>query len=90
MTTEDLLVEQHIQAYESRLKHIDELLEKAEAAAPGSEEVAELTAQRQKAADALAQFKEKSLEEWAREGGPMVIWDLVAERLEKFIERLEK
>lgn len=90
MTTEDLLVEQHIREYESRLKHVDELLAKASKAAPDSEEVAQLSRERGRLADTLAQMKEKSLEEWAREGGPMVIWDLVADRLERFIERLGK
>jgi len=95
MSTDEQLVERNILYYEARLKHIDELFEKA-SKAPGAgtpevdKELAELKAERSKLADELAQMQEKSLEEWAKEGGPMVIWDLLAERLEKLVERLEK
>lgn len=93
MTTDEQLVERNILRYEARLKHVDELFEKAHKmaknAAPGaSEELAELKKERGKLADDLDKLKQKSLEEWAKEGGPMVIWDLLAERLEKLIERL--
>ncbi len=95
MTTDEQLAERNILHYEARLKHIDELFEKA-SKAPGAEapetsrELAELKEERGKLVDTLEQIKEKSLEAWAKEGGPMVIWDLVAERLEKLVERLEK
>ncbi len=94
MSTDEQLVERNIRYYEARLKHIDELFEKASKAAAGTpgadKELAELKAERSKLADELAQMKEKSLEEWAKEGGPMVIWDVLAERLENLVERLEK
>ena len=92
MTTDEQLVERNILHYEARLKHVDELFEKAhKAAAPeASEELAELKKERGKLADDLEKLKQKSLEEWAKEGGPMVIWDLLAERVEKLVERLEK
>ncbi len=95
MTTDEQLVERNILHYEARLKHVDELFEKAhkavETTAPeASEELNELKKERGKLADDLEKLKQKSLEEWAKEGGPMVIWDLLAERLEKLVERLEK
>jgi len=93
MTSRDDLVERRILQYEARMKRIDELLAKAKAAATKAEaheELAQLHGEREKLADALEQIKEKSLEEWAREGGPMVIWDLIAERVERLVERLEK
>jgi len=92
MTTDEQLVERNILHYEARLKHVDELFEKAHKAVEpeASEELAELKKERAKLADDLEKLKQKSLEEWAKEGGPMVIWDLLAERLEKLVERLEK
>lgn len=95
MTTDDQLVERNIRFYEARLKHIDELFEKAskaaETATPDvSKELAELKEKRGELVDTLKLLEEKSREEWAKEGGPMVIWDVVAERLEKLVERLEK
>jgi len=95
MTTDEQLVESNILHYEARQKHIDELFEKASKAAgtaapEASKELAKLKEEHGKLVDDLEKLKEKSLEDWAKEGGPMVIWDLLAERLEKLVESLEK
>jgi len=42
-----------------------------------------------KLTEQMAQIKQLSAEEWAKKRGPMVVWDLVAQRLEKLLERLE-
>lgn len=93
MNTEDQLAEVHVREYESRMKHIDELIAKAEAAealAPEHQaELAALKGHRAKLADALDQIQRTSLAEWAQKGGPMILWDLVAERVEKLVEHLE-
>ncbi|HEC18828.1 MAG TPA: hypothetical protein ENI97_05735 [Gammaproteobacteria bacterium] len=93
MTTEEQLVESHVQEYNARLKRIDELIGRADNVEnPNPEDVAELSKlkkERNKLANQLLDIKALSAAEWAKEGGPMVIWDLVAERLEKLVERLE-
>ena len=100
MTREDLLVEQHIREYESRLKHLDEMIEKAEkgvAEAPEKEEMKADLAKMQKARDKLAshyeQMKLKPGEKWEVEeiekSGPMGIWDVLAQDLEHLLKRLK-
>jgi hypothetical protein len=89
------LVEQQIRHYESRLKHIDELLERAESS--GHAEVAEtaktLRPQRDEMHGYLEKMRLKSLDDWREEeiekAGPMGIWDAVAQQLENLVERLE-
>lgn len=93
MITEEELVERHIREYESRMKHIDEMIERAsQAVGAGGEEagkeLAELKAERDKLQARLDELRQLSEEEWLKEGGPMVIWDLVALRLEKLLERI--
>jgi len=90
------LAERHIREHEARLKHIDELMGKVdsagqEAAHPSevSEELADLRQERGVLADQLDKLRQKSAEEWAEKGGPMVMWDIVAERLEKLVERVK-
>lgn len=93
MKTEEQLVEKHVMEYASRLKHIDELITRADKAEDQSSthkaELSELKQEREKLAGHLEEIRQQSLEEWAKEGGPMVIWDLVAERLERLVEHLE-
>lgn len=93
MTSENQLVEDHIREYEARLKHIDELFARAsqvENQTPEHQaELSDLKQERAKLTEQMAQIKQLSAEEWAKKGGPMVIWDLVAQRLEKLLERLE-
>ena len=100
MTTIDRLVEQHIIEHESHLKHIDELLERADKGITKSAEPSDLDSQleeirqqREKLVKHIDELKQKTREEWQEDKiedvGPMVIWEAVAKRLEKLVERLE-
>jgi Skp family chaperone for outer membrane proteins len=97
MTKYAHLAEQHIIEFESRLKHIDELLARANEDVTGeehelAEELKELTSKRDELASHLEKMRLKSLEEWQEKeiekAGPMGIWDAVAQQIEKLIERL--
>jgi len=98
MTTKEQLIEQHIREYESRLRHIDELYERARQAAgqtPASgvadDELKDLKAQLSLLRETTQKIRTMPTDEWrsatARAAGPMAIWDIVAQKLEDFIER---
>lgn len=100
MTNKEQLVERHILEYQSRLKHIAELAERAELAAIDfdAEHEARLELQKyQKELDLLrhkaGDIKNMSVEKWREEtkqsAGPMAIWDILAQNLEDFVERHE-
>lgn len=100
MTTKEQLIEQHIREYESRLKHIDELFERAHEAAGQPEDTsrsaAELESLRAQVAllrDTHKEVKEMPIDrlrgDTIRSAGPMAIWDVLAQKLENFIERHE-
>jgi len=80
-------VEQHILEHESRLGHIDELLERA-GETPGVED---LQARRDELAGQLDEMKQKTAEQWQHEelaqAGPMGVWDAVAQEVEKLLEK---
>ena len=97
MATRNQLAEQHILQYESHLKHIDEMLDQANQyieSGDGSkeiiEELTELKNERDELGKYLEDVRQKSPEELENEimrgAGPMAIWDIVAQRLEKLIE----
>lgn len=100
MTTKEQLIEQHIREYESRLKHIDELFERAheavgepdEAGDSGSE-LKELRAQIALLHDTHREVRKQPIDklrgDTVRSAGPMAIWDVLAQKLEDFIERHE-
>ena len=98
MTVIDRMAEQHFLEYESRLKHIDELFTRAKQSRNEREEFDDelnsLRAERLELLSDLNAIKKKSLEEWQTEGiektGPMIIWDVVAKKLEKLVERIEQ
>ena len=101
MTSAERLIEQHVREYESRLKHVDELLTRARSqAASTSEEptiereLAELTESRDELARHVEQLRHsRSLpdqSEGTGKGGPMGVWDAIASQLEQLIERLER
>jgi hypothetical protein len=101
MTTKEQLVEQHIREYESRQKHIDELIERAhEASANLSDdnnlkiELEKVKDQHQELVKQTEKLKKMPLEHWRedtiRNAGPMAIWDVIAQKLEDMVERLEK
>ncbi len=98
MTTKEQLIDQHIREYESRLKHIDELYQQAREATEHlhdeHESRAELQAyaeQRAKLPDDAEAIKTMPVENWRQEttqsAGPMAIWDILAQKLEDFLER---
>jgi hypothetical protein len=100
MTTKEQLIDQHIREYESRLKHIDELYERAHKATEHLDDEHEsrgelkgLAEQRAQLPQDAAQIKTMPVENWRKEtvqsAGPMAIWDIVAQKLEDFLERHE-
>jgi len=100
MTTKEQLIDQHIREYESRLKHIDELYDRAhqvtEHLADGHETRSELKGyaeQRAQLPQSADEIKTMPVENWRQEtvqnAGPMAIWDILAQKLENFLERHE-
>lgn len=100
MTNREELINQHIREYESRLLHIDELYAKADKATAHFDEshesrselnkLAEERLKMQKEAESLKTLDVDTWEEdTIRQAGPMAIWDILAQKLEAFIERHE-
>ena len=100
MTTKEQLIDQHIREYESRLRHIDELYDRAREAAGHPEEATglgselrDLEAQMALLRETTEEIKAMPVDKWrdetARSAGPMAIWDILAQKLENFIERHE-
>ena len=100
MTTKEQLIDQHIREYESRLKHIDELYERAHEATAHLEdeheshsELKDYAVQRSRLQQQADDVKTMPVEKWRTEtvknAGPMAIWDILAQKLEDFIERHE-
>lgn len=97
-----LLVDQHFREYDSRLQHLDKLLEQAQKKAVAqspeqaetSAQLEELKLERDKLAVWLDELKLKSLENWREDeimkAGPMGIWDAVAQQVEKMVEHIER
>lgn len=92
MTTLDELVDRHVKEYNSRLKHIDELAEQAAILEEESHlaELAELKSERNKLADYLKELEQNPSELSLVKSGPMAIWDVIAQRLEKLVEKIDK
>jgi hypothetical protein len=100
MTTKEQLVEQHIREYEARQKHVDELLVRAQEAAKKhtdsgiKSELQQFQEQHGELIKETDKLKEMPLEHWREEtiqsAGPMAIWDVLAQKLEDMVERLEK
>jgi len=100
MTNKEHLIEQHILEYESRMRHIDELYQRAHQAAgkidnadEAQSRLDELAAQRALLQETTDSFKTMPLDRWreatARNAGPMAVWDILAQKLEDFVERHE-
>jgi len=100
MTTKEHLIEQHIREYESRMKHIDELYDRAHQAVGSADEATdkqvrlkELSAQRALLQQTTDHFRTLPVEHWreetVRNSGPMAVWDILAQKLEDFLERHE-
>jgi hypothetical protein len=95
------MVEQHILAYESRQKHMEELLARARAQVGEEPEHAEaradldrITREHSRLSDELVALKRRAPSDWRAEeieqAGPMGIWDALAEQLETLTEKLTK
>ena len=100
MTNEEHLIDQHIREYESRMKHIDELYQRAHQAAVKLDTaddactgLDELTAQRSLLRESTESIKTMPVDKWreatVRYAGPMAVWDILAQKLEDFVERHE-
>ena len=94
------LIEQKVLAYESRLKHIDELIDQAENHVDSSEQSDEIAdelrmikSMRDQLADRHEYIDELSSSNWQSEtiehAGPMAIWDTVAQKIEMLIEKFD-
>lgn len=94
MTNMNQLVQQHILEHESRLKHVDELIERAQAGGGAAEQLADVKRERDQLSSRFESFKLKPPDQWSEEEfentGPMVVWDTLAQKLEKLVERLER
>ena len=100
MTKMDQLIQQHIREHQMRLKHVDSLLERAQrsvaktGAGDAAAQLAQAKVERDKLAGRVEEYKVRPPEQWSEEEfektGPMVIWDTVAQQLEKLVERLER
>ncbi len=100
MTTKEQLIDQHIREYESRLKHIDELYQRAHEATEHLDdehdtrsELKDYAAQRSQLPQSTDEIKTMPVDKWRQEtvknAGPMAIWDILAQKLEDFLERHE-
>jgi hypothetical protein len=98
MTTKEQLIDQHIREYESRMKHIDELYDRAHKATEHLDDEHESRSElkwfeerRSNVKDAIETMPVKNWrEETVKKAGPMAIWDIIAQQLEDFLERHEK
>jgi hypothetical protein len=99
MTQTNLLVQQHVYDYESGLKHVDEMTTHADTGLSatengrGDERSAEAATESNRLFDGIEAFKKRHPEQWPDDDlekiGPMVVWDTVAQQLEKLVEHLE-
>ncbi len=94
------LIEQKVLEYESKLKHIDELIDHAENHVDTSEvsneveeELSMIKSMRDQLADRHEYIDELSSSNWQSEtiqhAGPMAIWDTVAQKIEMLIEKFD-
>lgn len=101
MSTEESLIDQHIREYESRMRHIDEMLERAKKGltdiaetAPVRNDFKAVKQEREKLATLYDELRLPSTEDWRRaeiiKNGPMGIWDSLAQQLENLVEKLER
>ncbi len=98
MTHKTQMVDQHILQYESHLKHIDELLERAHRLAAVCpelelhEHLAHIKPERDRLANVVTAVRHSPAEKVDKHLaaiGPMAIWDIIAQDLENLIERFE-
>ncbi|MGA9665666.1 MAG: hypothetical protein WBQ69_04350 [Gallionella sp.] len=101
MTDLNNLMQRNIMEYETRLKHLDELIERVHKGVGGGPDHGEirdtlsrLKKERDKFSGWLSELRLKPLENWRvdeiEKAGPMGIWDAVGQQLEKLVERVER
>jgi hypothetical protein len=101
MTNYSEMVEQHILQYESRQKHIEELLARAREHVGAGPEHADTRSQIEQLANEhvrlsgqLDQLKRREPRDWREEeieqAGGLAVWDVLAQDLEHLVERLTK
>lgn len=94
MPMPEQIAEMNIREHEARAKRIDELMEKAEAEASGdaiiSHGLTEIKKEKERIDDYIEGLKEKSPQEFLETAGPMVMWEILAEKLEHLIEGIKK
>ena len=98
MHSKEQLVDLHIREYESRQKHVDELLHTVRKHVANEPELQnDLKAfreQRDGLSEELTELKQRPINEWAvheiEDAGPMGIWYGLISELETLIERVEK
>ncbi len=92
MTKLDKLAEQHAAEHVSRLKHIDELMQQADQTGDESakSELTELRKTQTEMGDYIEELRKRSPEQLMETAGPMVMWELVAQRLEKLVEKIKR
>ena len=100
MSNTEHLIEQHIREYESRMRHIDELYQRAHTAATAADmangvqgKLSELAAQRSLLRQTTDELRHNPRHHWqekiTQDAGPMAVWDVLAQKLEDFLERHE-
>jgi len=100
MTTTERLVSEHIREYESRLKRIDKLFERAQKACEDlhedhalKSELNQYWQQRTELSKQTERVRTMRVDQWRKElvqyAGPMAVWDILAQKLEDLTERLE-
>lgn len=99
--TKEKLVNQHILEYQARLRHIKELFDRAHKATEHlhddhdvKSELGEIAVQKAELEKEAENISTIDVEHWQEEtvshSGPMAIWDILAQRLEKFVEQHEQ
>lgn len=101
MTNTEHLVHQHILEYHSRQKHLDGLFEKAKQASDHLAEDHEIKRSLRQLAEEKSGLESKTKDisamdvshwrdETIQKAGPMAVWDILAQKLEDLIEKMEK
>ena len=101
MNVTEKLVEQHIREYESRLKHVNELFNKAQKVSESLDQGHELhselklySEQQNEIARQAAELKKLPFAHWRedmiRSSGPLGVIDVLAQKLEDLIERVDR
>ena len=98
MHDKEQLVEQHIREYESRQKHIDELLQRAKKHAQDRPELHEdltlIQDKHEEMVSSVQDLKQGRIDEQAiqaiEQAGPMGVWYGLISELETLLEGLEK